>query len=147
MPLWMVQKFPKTFLKVLIEKKNSTKIAYQRYIHLFTKDTYYLNSILRRIYDCCNIQGRAHCEVVNYYHKELHLGCCSSPRSSSAQVSSYFKVSYTAHWVTAIHILQNKFPFRDNHCLINKIIPSDKRLDIIFLLKQLPEVFRKKRCS
>ena len=21
--------------------------------------------------------------VVNYYHKELHLGCCSSPRSAS----------------------------------------------------------------
>ena len=23
-------------------------------------------------------------EAVNYYHKELHLGCCSSPRSASA---------------------------------------------------------------
>ena len=22
--------------------------------------------------------------AVNYYHKELHLGCCSSPRSASA---------------------------------------------------------------
>ena len=24
-------------------------------------------------------------EAVNYYHKELHLGCCSSPRSASGQ--------------------------------------------------------------
>ena len=23
-------------------------------------------------------------EAVNYYHKALHLGCCSSPRSASA---------------------------------------------------------------
>ena len=22
-------------------------------------------------------------KAVNYYHKELHLGCCSSPRSTS----------------------------------------------------------------
>ena len=25
-------------------------------------------------------------ELVNYYHKELHLGCCSSPRSASVKV-------------------------------------------------------------
>ena len=25
--------------------------------------------------------------TVNYYHKALHLGCCSSPRSTSAEIS------------------------------------------------------------
>ena len=25
-------------------------------------------------------------KAVNYYHKELHLGCCSSPRSASGRV-------------------------------------------------------------
>ena len=24
--------------------------------------------------------------AVNYYHKELHLGCCSSPRSASGSI-------------------------------------------------------------
>ena len=35
----------------------------------------------RRISDCCNIQDGALCD--NCYYKELHLGCCSSPRSAS----------------------------------------------------------------
>ena len=26
-------------------------------------------------------------EAVNYYHKELHVGCCRSPRSASEQTS------------------------------------------------------------
>ena len=37
------------------------------------------NYAQRQIQDCCNIQG----EAVNYYHKELHRGCCSSPTSAS----------------------------------------------------------------
>ena len=43
----------------------------------------------RRIQDCCNIQDGVlrdngyQLPVVNYYHKGLHLGCCSSPRSAS----------------------------------------------------------------
>ena len=43
----------------------------------------------RRILDCCNIQSGALCdnsqrlEAVNYCRKELHLGCCSNPRSAS----------------------------------------------------------------
>ena len=53
----------------------------------------------RRIWDCCNIQDGALCDnserlvtvqpltiitpTVNYYHEELHLVCCSSPRSAS----------------------------------------------------------------
>ena len=28
---------------------------------------------------------------VNYYHKELHLGCCSSPRSASAPSRGVFR--------------------------------------------------------
>ena len=43
----------------------------------------------RRIQDFCNIQDGAlydnkMLEAVNYYHKELHLGCCSSPGSAVA---------------------------------------------------------------
>ena len=39
--------------------------------------------------------------AVNYYHKELHLGCCSSPRSASVDnlyiklVKAYAKVKTT----------------------------------------------------
>ena len=54
----------------------------------------------RRIEDCCNIQDGALCDnswrllAVNYYHKALHLGCCSSPISASAnyQYSSSQKI-------------------------------------------------------
>ena len=41
------------------------------------------------IQDCCKIQDGAICDnsqrlaAVNSYHKELHLGCCSSPRYAS----------------------------------------------------------------
>ena len=37
-------------------------------------------------------------EAVNYYHKALHLGCCSSPRSASesryysTKTESYYRV-------------------------------------------------------
>ena len=44
----------------------------------------------RRIQNCCNIQDGALCDnilrlpAVNYYHRALHRGCFSSPRSASA---------------------------------------------------------------
>ena len=38
--------------------------------------------VQRLIQDCCNIQDGV-LPAVNYYHKALHLGCCSSPRSAS----------------------------------------------------------------
>ena len=50
----------------------------------------------RRIQACCKIQDGTLCDnsywllVVNYYHKVLHLGCCSSPRSASEHVSEQF---------------------------------------------------------
>ena len=34
-------------------------------------------------------------EAVNYYHKALHLGCCSSPRSAFA-LESLFQTATTA---------------------------------------------------
>ena len=34
------------------------------------------------------------CNTVNYYHKALHLGCCSSPRSASAYPHSFLANSY-----------------------------------------------------
>ena len=43
---------------------------------------------------CCNIQDGALCDnswrlkAINYYHKALHLGCCSSPRSASGKKES-----------------------------------------------------------
>ena len=40
----------------------------------------------RRIQDCCHIQGGALCDN-SYYHKELQLGCSSSPRSVSSNFS------------------------------------------------------------
>ena len=46
-------------------------------------------SIQSWIQDCCNIQDGALCdnnqrlEAISYYHKALHLGCCSSPRCAS----------------------------------------------------------------
>ena len=33
-------------------------------------------------------------KAVNYYHKALHLGCCSSPRSASAIIKINFFASY-----------------------------------------------------
>ena len=36
--------------------------------------------------DWCNIQDGVLCDAVNYYHKALHLECCSSSRSASAAV-------------------------------------------------------------
>ena len=44
----------------------------------------------RRIQDCCNIQHGL--PAVNYYHKVLHLGCCSSPRSASG--ISYYSLPF-----------------------------------------------------
>ena len=44
-----------------------------------------------RIWDCCNIQDGALCDnsqrlpAVNYYHKALHVGSCSNPRSASGE--------------------------------------------------------------
>ena len=56
-------------------------------------------------------------EAVNYYHKELHLGCCSSPRSASASclscllfrpfpflLSSTFFVFHLKLWALNIHL-------------------------------------------
>ena len=43
----------------------------------------------RRIQSCCNIQDGVFCvnsywlPAVTYYHKALHLGCCSNPKSTS----------------------------------------------------------------
>ena len=51
------------------------------------------------VLDCCNIQDGAlydnssRLEVVNYYNKELHLGCCSNPRSASAFVTLKKKIA------------------------------------------------------
>ena len=40
-----------------------------------------------------NIQGRTLCDNrdghINYYHKELHLGCCSSPISALPRAFFY----------------------------------------------------------
>ena len=33
------------------------------------------------------------CKAVNCYHKELHLGCCSSPRSASDDEVSFRKIA------------------------------------------------------
>ena len=60
----------------------------------------FLTLLHRQIQDCCNFQDGALCDntkrlpAVNYYHKALHLGCYSSPRSASVtyfrEVSTYF---------------------------------------------------------
>ena len=56
----------------------------------------------KRIQDCCNIQGGALCDnssrlpAANYYHKELQLGCCSSPRP----VSDNFFID----WLIFLHV-------------------------------------------
>ena len=34
--------------------------------------------------------------AVNYYHKTLHLGCCSSPRSASGFLSSSEDIKHSA---------------------------------------------------
>ena len=31
-------------------------------------------------------------EAVNYYNKALHLGCCSSPRSASENLTFFLKI-------------------------------------------------------
>ena len=56
---------------------------------IFPRNVTILQQCQRRIYGCWNIQGGVLCEnsqrrpVVIYYHKALHLRCCSSPRSAS----------------------------------------------------------------
>ena len=53
---------------------------------------------LRQIEGCCDIQDGVLCDnsyrlpAVNYYHKALHLGCGSSPRSASEIVDFAFNV-------------------------------------------------------
>ena len=60
------------------------KISSIHYLHFSSK-----KHVQRRIKGCCNIQDGVLCdnssrlEAINYYHKALHLGCCSSPRSAS----------------------------------------------------------------
>ena len=49
------------------------------------------------------VKGR---EAVNYYHKALHLGCCSSPRSASGiwRTSRYYKdiIRWRGRWPFAV---------------------------------------------
>ena len=47
-------------------------------------------------------------EAVNYYHKALHLGCCSSPRSASANVPNF-------------EILVRDHPFSMNNIYFEKL--------------------------
>ena len=52
-------------------------------------------------------------EAVNYYHKALHLGCCSSPRSASAFVNENTQRMFQNYWYHSktnnIKILQVKW--------------------------------------
>ena len=50
--------------------------------------------------------------VVNYYHKELHFGCCSSPRStSSSTIVSFSKKKFATSLTTTS--LQPKIYFKN----------------------------------
>ena len=54
------------------------------------------------------IYRRTKLEAVNYYHKELHLGCCSSPRSASAYIilsflsQSYILTAFVNLWLSPL---------------------------------------------
>ena len=51
--------------------------------------------------------------AVNYYHKALHLGCCSSPRSAFANVEELMHQTFKQGWrtfqtfQTMFHLFQN----------------------------------------
>ena len=50
-------------------------------------------------------------EAVNYYHKALHLGCCSSPRSASGNdhprtFLEKLTLALHNHFLTAIRVFQ-----------------------------------------
>ena len=55
-------------------------------------------TVKRRFYDFHNTQDGVLCdnsqrlETINYCHKELHLRCCSSPRSASDVYSQLIEV-------------------------------------------------------
>ena len=82
--------------------------------------------------DCCNIQDGALCdnsrqmEALNYYHNALHLGCFSSPRSTSMIillvlfdffrenrycVRLYFPNICCFYWIFAVPNNCDSFPF------------------------------------
>ena len=50
--------------------------------------------------------------AVNYYHKALHLGCCSSPRSASDYTTSRSRLSQIFY---LIDVLKNFVKLTGNH--------------------------------
>ena len=69
--------------------------------------------VQRWISGCCNIQDGALSDnskrlpAINYYHKPLDLGCCSSPRSASGVVISssvfhLFFFTYIFHFTSCL---------------------------------------------
>ena len=57
------------FLNTTITNKTNSFFAFKKFSNAFTEADLGL------------------LQAVNYYHKELHLGCCSRPRSASAFIS------------------------------------------------------------
>ena len=67
--------------------------------------------------------SKVECFVINYYHKALHLGCCSSPRSASDYRSTEFARAGD--------------PYR---CQCKIDLPPMHRT-IVYLLSQLPSFY------
>ena len=60
----------------------------------------FVSACIQRRIGCCNIEDGALCdnsqrlEAVNYYHKALHFGCCSSLRSASGIIGWWWSIKY-----------------------------------------------------
>ena len=88
------------------------------------------DDLQKRIFDCRNIQDGALCDnkvnkiikrlpAVNFYHKALHLGCCSSPRSAfDFFCEKLFFGSAGTPWM---------------HLCINVLLQSQNKLNAIIL--------------
>ena len=61
---------------------------------------------------CVVIKDLFKISAVNYYHKVLHLGCCSSPRSASRQRMIKRKISITADFCNNY---KNRVKSRSSH--------------------------------
>ena len=102
----------------------------------------------RRIQGCCNIQDGVLCDnserlkAINYYHKALHLGCCSSPRSVDG--SDRIEASKFAGFYS-IRVFREKY-FRSVHSskillLLNYFI-FDNLFELAIFLNYCPTLLK-----
>ena len=78
------------------------KTSYIRFSYITIGATESLNKVQNHPKDI-SLRVFVLLKAVNYYHKELHLGCCSSPRSASG-------LTYRDIWDTEIPVIEGFLP-------------------------------------